>query len=178
MITHGLGKGTFFNYFVNKEAVLGYKFQTTLAFLEMFFSPANESAPMMDEIQASDVGGPVWRQLEAVRKVAARSEGQSRRLSRTLLALSLTNDQVREESQNVSDKITSLIQEQIEKGQASGEFRTDFTAQSLTKLLCEAYFGAKYRWAVTDGAETFLETLDKTYALVWESVRNRLLQDK
>ncbi len=167
-----VGKGTFFNYFANKEAVLGYRFETTLAFLESFFSSATDTPNEILEIEETTVGGPVWRQLEAVRRVACQTEGQSRRLKRNLLALSLTNDQVREASQSVGNKISSLICEQIEKGQLTGEFRIDFSAQSLSKLICEAYFGAMYQWAVSDGLETFVETLDKTFALVWESVRN------
>lgn len=167
-----VGKGTFFNYFVNKEAVIGYRFQTTLEFMEMYFSHPNPSLIEDDQHQFDESVGPVWRQILSVSRVGARAEGQCRNLSRTLLALSLKNDQVREASRNVRDKITSLIQEQIEKGQGTGEFRSDISSQSLTNLLCEAYFGVKFHWAVSDGHAAFEELLDEALSLIWQSVRN------
>lgn len=180
MITEAadVGKGTFFNYFENKEGVIGAFFESQLSLLtdalpfvldqrrdEPSF-PCGKSAPETH----FGVGSPLWQRLVAVAHRGADREGRSRKMTRTLLALTMTNDAVRAAHLHVKDRFRSIIREIVDVGQKTGELRDDRSAEELAEFLCGVYFMALTRWAHLENGESLHDIINSTFAIAWEGV--------
>ena len=170
MITEaaGLGKGTFFIHFSNKEAVVGH-------FFELQMQVLTESLPLIMDVavpdtSASSSDSPLWRQMKAMAHRLGDRCGQSRKLARTLLALTLTNDKVREAHFNIRTKVIGTFREAVRAGQEVGQLRSDLTPDQLTEFLFGIYFLALCRWAMNETSETIHDAIDATYAIAWEGV--------
>lgn len=179
MITEAavVGKGTFFNYFANKEAIVAYLFESHLQLLQEIVELPVESLPVVPPRATIEkrcaglkVGGPVWRQIVAITHLMAERDGASKRLQRTLLSLSLTNDAVRAANLSIRRRVVAVGGELVRAGQASGEFRDDLSVEALTDFLVHIYSSALYAWAQSDTDESFHAALDRAYTLAWGGV--------
>ncbi len=158
-----VGKGTFFNYFASKEAVVAYQLDTLLRRLTGQFHLIY-TALKADPGSRSEAA--IWPQIVAITHLAAERDAGSRRLTRTLLALSLTDPLVREASLRVQQRIIEIGTELIRIGQARGELRADLPAGYLADHLVQTYFQVLYCWAQSDSDESLHHALDRTYALI------------
>jgi AcrR family transcriptional regulator len=179
MITEAadVGKGTFFNYFKNKEGVIGAFFESQLSLLTNALPFVLDEAPpesippcAKEGVAAFGIGSPLWQRLVAVAHRGAEREGRSRKMTRTLLALTMTNDDVRAAHLNVKERFRSIIREIVETGQKTGELRDDRSAEELSEFLCGTYFMALTRWAHLEDGESLHEIINSTFAIAWEGV--------
>jgi AcrR family transcriptional regulator len=180
MITEAadMGKGTFFNHFKNKEGVIGAFFEAQLRMLtEALPFVLDESAPEPSSAcgakigsTAFGIGSPLWQRLVAVAHRGAEREGKSRKMTRTLLALSMTNDAVRAAHLNVKERFRAIVREIVVAGQKTGELRDDRSAEELAEFLCGVYFMALTRWAHLEDGEDLHDIINSTFAIAWEGV--------
>ena len=175
MITEAadVGKGTFFNYFKNKEAVI-------VAYFERIRGQLIESLKMPDdaalesEERNPNLPGPVWKQILLTAHKLAEVEGRSHRLTRALLSLSLTHDAVREANQRLGADVGASADALMRFGQAAGEFRADVEPAALGKFIGGVYQSALYDWALKESDEPLEIALMQNFALAWEAIRNRV----
>jgi TetR/AcrR family transcriptional regulator, cholesterol catabolism regulator len=170
-----VGKGTFFNYFENKEAVVGYRFEKQFRLLtETLQAELSEedwlSCPLHPGA-THPVGGPIWQRMVAITHLVVDTDAQCKRLARILLALSLTNDHIREASQSCQGRVVEVLAELVRAGQASGEFRADVGTRLLVEYLTDAYLTILIRWAKSDDAEDLHQVVERIFALVWSGLR-------
>lgn len=176
MITEAadVGKGTFFNYFANKEAMLEYFFQT-MARLSTELLQEDESASrdvVSAEVQdCFGTMGPVRRKLATMTHRIAELDGRSKRLARTLISLTLTNPEVRAAQLRIKQQIREAVRGLIEIGQATGEFRNDLPADSLTDHMASIYFSTLFQWSLSETDESLPLLLGRAYRLFWEGLR-------
>jgi AcrR family transcriptional regulator len=180
MITEaaGVGKGTFFNHFKHKEAVIGAFFESQLSLLTdalpfMLDETPPESAPPCGQplpVADCGTGSPLWQKMVAVAHRGAEREGRSRKMTRTLLSLTMTNDAVRAAHLHVRERFQAILREIVVAGQEAGQLRDDHTAEELAEFLCGVYFMALTRWAQLENGEDLHDIINSTFAIAWEGV--------
>lgn len=173
--TADVGKGTFFNYFGNKEAVISYFFEAQLALISEVFR--NTLANCSDEeqpaigVEVSLVGGKFWRKMVSMVHQVALRRNKNRRFTRTLLSLSLTNPDVRAASLKFRKSLIVVLSDIVEKAQHENELRSDIPAALLTEYLYSTHTGALFRWAESEDDESLHEMINRAYTSIWEGVR-------
>ena len=157
-----VAKGTFFNYFASKEAVV-----------EGFFQSQMERA--VDAIETAQFvahqPGSTWDLIIQVIHLIAERDGRTKNLTRTLLALSLTNEEVRVASRNVSDRGCDTGRWLIERAQAAGEIRADLPADEVAHFIMSAYFAVLRDWACDMSSEDLHGELDKRLRLIYQGLQ-------
>ncbi len=168
-----VGKGTFFNYFDNKEAVVGYFFEYKIARLSDAARQVAERGDSVGDSVCGLPGGPIWQKMLSVFSLAADSPKESRRLTRTLLSLVLTHPRVRVAYEQMMREIGELVRGFVAEAQAQGEVRADMSAEQIVCHLHIAHLGALSYWAYSERQESMEEILHGSYRLLWEGVANR-----
>lgn len=138
-----IAKGTFFNYFPTKQAVLLHLNELQVARLR--------------EGVASTPGFAALSARERVRAVfsalAAGLEGQ-RELVRVVAAETLLSPAALGEMQRLVNRdLDGLLAEIVASGQAGGELRSDAAPDELARLLRGLYFVTIVSWLDADGAD-------------------------
>ena len=185
MITEAadVGKGTFFNYFPNKEAIVSYRFEQQFQVLAGLLGGGKEEETRRrgDEgtTQGTDTAAQntnhepsVWQRITRTMHHVGDSDAHSKRLARNLLALGLVNDAVRAANLNVHQRVHDIAENMIRDGQASGEIRSDLSARDLGDYLRACYLSTLYQWAETDEVEDFHAALDRALGFAWRSIRH------
>lgn len=168
-----VGKGTFFNYFPNKEAVVGYFFEYKSSRLAEAARRVNEAEGVPDACTIDLPGGPIWQKMLRVFGLCSDSPKDNKRMTRTLLALVLTNVEVRRSYEIMMQEIGKLIRGFIEEAQRCGEVRADLTAEQIVSHLHMVHLGAVSYWAYSETPESMEEMLHRSYHLLWEGVACR-----
>lgn len=157
-----LGKGTFFNHFDSKEAVVGYFFERQF----VLFSQTPVSQP---ENLPSDIS--VWEQTRrALHLLIEQHAKRDKRLTRTLMSLTLTNPVAQEASFLIKSRVKEIMTQVIRIGQERGELRQDIQNLPLTEYMMSFYFYTLWRWASPENTEALETLLDTTYQLILEGV--------
>ena len=170
-----VGKGTFFNYFASKEAVIAdYYAETGTLLEEALLNPGTE---LQDRIDPEAYGhgvkpGPIWKRFVGTTYLAAERDGRNRKLARTLLSLSISNDAVRQASLAVRDKVIATIIAFVEEGQRTGEFRPDYPASEIGNFLRNLYYSTQLVWVQSDGPSPFEDHLSANIVLAWYAVQS------
>lgn len=178
MITEAadVGKGTFFNYFSNKEAVISYHFEMQLRLLteNLQARAASPNALVATDDNGYDAaeGGPFWRKIISLVHESAERRHKEKHFTRTLLSLSLTNPQVRAANVEFRGRILDTIRGLIEDAQRHGEIRPDVPADTLAGFMFGTYLGALYMWCQSASDESLHEAIDRAYARVWSGIRH------
>lgn len=172
-----VGKGTFFNYFPNKEAVISYFFEYKSSRLAEAARRVNDVSGLPTPCADDLPGGPIWQKMLRVFSLSSDSPKDSRRLTRTLLSLVLTNAEVRRAYETMMQEIGNLIRGFIEEAQRAGEVRTDLTAQQIVCHLHMVHLGAVSFWAYSEAPETMEQMLHRSYHLLWAGVAARENED-
>jgi AcrR family transcriptional regulator len=175
MITEAadVGKGTFFNYFANKEAVVKYRFEADLRNMTEMLRQVSEGAEFTlpeDAVAIPAYGGPFTQRMRAMIYMDIKREAYNKRLMRNLLALILTNEQVRAAHLSVMGRMAEALTELMRAGQDCGELRSDYPPAVLTEYLMDVYFHTMHRWAQSATEETLPAALDRNFALAWEGI--------
>ena len=179
MITEAadVGKGTFFNYFSNKEAVVGFFFEKQLRLLQETLAAASAGSPLAEwpecDQYASPLGGPHWRKMMAIVHRVTERRDKNKRLTRTLLALSLSNPAVRVANLLFRKRIIEVIRGLVEDAQANGELRMDLSADTLAEHMFSSHISALYVWSQSEDDSSLHEAIDRTYSRLWDGVRRR-----
>ena len=173
MITEAadVGKGTFFNYFKNKEAVIvAYFDRAQSRLIESLRLPA-ETPP--EPPAGEDAPGPIWKQFLMTAHRLAEIDGRSHRLTRTLFSLALTNDAARQANQRLGVEVGASANALMKLGQETGEFRADVDAAFLSEFMGRIYRSVLHDWALKDSEEPLEAALMRNFALAWDAIRNR-----
>ncbi len=164
MITEAVdvGKGTFFNHFDSKEHVVGYFFERQFRLFAQtpIFHPEN----LPKEIS-------IWEQTRtALHLLMEQHAKRDKRLTRTLMSLTLTNPIAQEASFLVKSRVKEIMTQVIGLGQERGELRQDLPAVMLTEYMMSFYFYTLWRWASPENTEPLEALLNTTYQLILEGV--------
>lgn len=127
-----VGRGTFFNYFPRKEAVLAYLSE------ERVVSAEDNAALLLDERR------PVREKLLHIYSHAASAYVEDRELSRYVF-----NEWMQRSFAPTEDaglRWHSLLVSVIEQGQASGELRRDVSPAQIEAMLSSVYMATIYMW--------------------------------
>ena len=127
-----VGRGTFFNYFPRKEAVLAY---------------LSESRLVQAEENASDLltaASPVREKLVELYLHAASAYEEDRELSRFVFAEWLKRGFA--PTRDAGLRWEQLVLAILAQGRESGELRADVTAVRAAALLSGAYISTVYEW--------------------------------
>lgn len=178
MITESadVGKGTFYKYFDNKEAVIGYDFDTKLRLFTLASSKLLAGAEIENYPNSAKyfpkTGGLFWRRMVALVKFIAEHQDRNRNLTRTFLSLSLTNPVVRVASGAMKHQVTAIMVELLQEGLNRGELRSDFTADEMAVILYGAHLSAMVQWAQSEEEIPLTEAIDRTYSQLWKGLRS------
>ncbi len=167
-----VGKGTFFNYFANKEAVVGYAFEAQHKFMtEMLESAEIEREALRgpDTDGEAEYGQTFRKLMWVVRQVEER-RNPNKRVTRTLLSLALTNPAVRVAHLEVRHRFLSTVQELVREAQESGELRAEFGEEQLAAHLCLVHLSALFAWAQGDDVVSLHDAFETAYKLVWRGI--------
>ncbi len=133
-----VAKGTFFNYFPRKEAVLAYLSETRLEAIE------ENVGTMMAETR------PVREKLIDLYSLAASAYEEDRDLSRYVLV------ELMKRAFSTGDDVPmrwhELIVRLARQGQENGEFRKDLDAVRIEAVLTALYYATLYQWVCVEPA--------------------------
>ncbi len=131
-----IAKGTFFNYFATKEAVLGHMAHSQVERLRAALAARADFAVMSAHQQIRTI----------YQALAAGIEGRSE-LIRVLAAETLLRSPALDEHQGlVRANLDVLLGEAVQRGQEKGELRGDIPASELGRHLRNIYFLAALDW--------------------------------
>jgi AcrR family transcriptional regulator len=138
-----IAKGTFFNYFPTKQAVLLHLNELQVSRLRA----AVMTAPELSALSARERVRAIFTAL------AAGIEGQ-REMVRVVAAETLRSPPAMGELQQMINRdLDSMLAEIIVAGQASDEIRADVSADELARLLSGVYFVTIINWLDAEGAD-------------------------
>ena len=127
-----VAKGTFFNYFPRKEAVLAFLSETRLLAVE------ENAAAMLAESR------PVREKLLDMYSSAATAYEEDRELSRFVLIELMTR--LFSPSEEVAVRWHEQIVRMIRQGQENGELRTELEPVRVESVLTGLYYATLYEW--------------------------------
>ena len=148
-----VAKGTFFNYFPSKEAILTKLADRQVGVIKKAADQAKD-APNMRPI------------LISMAHDLAAGPARSQMMLRSLLSVVLSTNLLREVFQKNLELGRQSMATIMERGQKLGEIRTDLEPLELARIFQHAMFGTLAIWAV--GGPTDLSAwIDKTFDVVW-----------
>lgn len=160
-----VGRGTFFNYFPRKEAVLAYLSEERVALAE-------ENAAALLDSQA-----PAREKLHDIYAFAASAYLSDRELSRFVFEEWMR--QAFAPTEEAGSRWQALVLRIVEQGQTAGELRPEVPAIMLESLLSSVYMTTLYYWlcAPVQAAPThdfpLLEGLRERIDLVMDGVATK-----
>lgn len=128
-----VAKGTFFNYFPRKEAVLGYLSEERLSAIE------ENAATLL----AAD--RPTREKLVEIYLTAAASYEEDQELARFVL-VELMRRAFRPNEEGAV-RWHAIVETLLRQGQERGEIRADVTTERAESLLTGTYFATLFQWA-------------------------------
>jgi AcrR family transcriptional regulator len=151
-----VGKGTFFNYFPSKEAILSALAEHQLGVI----NKAVECAQTAESVR------PV---LKEMCKELSSVPGRSQILVRSLLGMVLSNRLMFELFQKVLSKGRARLALIVERGQNLGEIRRDIPASVIARCLQQAAFGTNFVWALSSPSD-LMEWHERSMDLLWRGI--------
>ncbi len=148
-----VAKGTFFNYFPSKEAILTKLAERQVGVIQKAAERARSEASMR----------PVL--VDMAHELSA-GPARSAMMLRSLLSVFLSNKQLSETFQNALQLSRERIASIMERGQALGEIRKDMTSAELARIFQHAMFGTHAVWSISKPSD-LKPWIDKTFEIVW-----------
>lgn len=148
-----VGKGTFFNYFPTKDALLTAIFEQVAE----QFSGFRENIRNSQDVRAS---------LTEFAHMLLRMVVRAPKIVRSFFGLALTDPVVGERFQAVFLHARQTIVALMERGQQIGQVRRDIPAAVLARTLQQCIFGTEILWGFTSG-EDLHEWIDVTLEIFW-----------
>lgn len=154
-----VAKGTFFNYFPSKEALLGELARGQVRRL----TAAVRAEPQFTTLDTRSRIRLVYRAL------AAGIAGRPDMLRLVAVETALRQPVYDEHQQLVTDNLDYLLSEIMRDGQARGEVRTDLAPEPLGRHLRGFYFLAALEWLDTPGSD-LVSLLDQALELAFSGI--------
>ena len=151
-----VAKGTFFNYFPTKEAILEVLAERQLGVVTAAAEASENAASVRAVLN------------EMVHKIAERP-ARSQLLARSLLGTALGNNTVSNFLGRVLDKSRGHVAQIMARGQQLGEIRSDIDPLELARLFQHAIMGTQVVWALSKPSD-LNAWIDKTFAMVWRGI--------
>lgn len=151
-----VAKGTFFNYFPSKEAILTKLADRQIGVIKQA-AEASRTAPSVRQI------------LINMAHDLASGPGRSPMMLRSLLSVFLGNKLLSETFQKALQMGRENVAILMERGQKLGEIRTDLSATDLARIFQHAMFGSMFIWSVSQPSEVG-PWIDKTFDVVWRGI--------
>lgn len=149
-----VGKGTFFNYFQNKEQVLSVLAEGQLAKINAGVDAAH------------DPKRPVKETARQMFAALAMEPSRSDTLARSLLMALLSNEQAREMLIPVLTHGRGVLAQLFATAQERGEISRAYKPEQLARVFQQSFFGAVLLWALTPD-EPLSKILEPTFELAW-----------
>ena len=151
-----VAKGTFFNYFPNKEAILEALAERQLGVIV----EAEERAKTAPSVR------PVL--IEMAHKLAARPS-RSQLLLRSMMGAALTHSSMTKLLGKVLELGRGRVANIIQRGQELGEIRTDMPAVELARILQHSIMGTHVIWAISPLSDLDI-WIEKTFDVIWRGL--------
>ncbi len=151
-----VAKGTFFNYFPSKEAILEALAERQLGVVKAAEERAQNAASIRPIV------------LDMIHGLAERPS-RSQLLLRSLMGVALTHNSLSNFLGRVLEGGRTHVAAIMQRGQELGELRKDLEAVELARIMQHAIFGTQMIWAL--GKPTDLERwLDLTFEIFWRGI--------
>lgn len=151
-----VAKGTFFNYFPTKEAILEALAERQLGVVKAAAERARAAASVR----------PVIREM--IHGLAERPS-RSQLLLRSLMGVALTHNRLSNFLGRVLEGGRAHVAAIMQRGQDLGELRLDLEPIELARIMQHAIFGTQMIWAL--GKPQDLESwLDLTFEIFWRGI--------
>jgi AcrR family transcriptional regulator len=151
-----VGKGTFFNYFPSKEAILSALAERQLAVIEEAVEKAGSATTVR----------PILREMC---KELSAGPGRSPIMLRSLFAMVLSNNMLFELFSRALLKGRKKVATIIERGQQIGELRRDLPAMEIARGLQQTAFGTSFIWAVSQPSD-LMAWQERSMDLFWRGI--------
>lgn len=151
-----VGKGTFFNYFPSKEAILSVMAERQMGIVERAAEKARSAASVH----------PVLKEM--LQELCA-APGRSQIMLRSLLGMVLSNKMLFETFSHVLQEGRKRLAAIIERGQQIGEVRRDIPAIELARCLHQAAFGTSFIWAISPPSD-LIAWQEQSMDLFWRGI--------
>jgi AcrR family transcriptional regulator len=148
-----VAKGTFFNYFPSKEAILTKLADRQISVIKSA-AEAARTAPSMRPI------------LVGMAHDLSSGPARSAMMLRSLLSVFLSNKLLSETFQKALQMGRQNVATIMERGQQLGEIRTDISAADLARIFQHAMFGTHAIWSISQPSD-LKPWIDKTFDVVW-----------
>jgi AcrR family transcriptional regulator len=139
-----VGKGTFFNYFPNKEAVLTY-------------FGARQVERLRRALERNEVEGPPWERVQQALLVLATYPDMTEELARALFVSALRDTQ--QTGAETIWQMQGILAAIVHEGQESGAFRADREPNEAALFMLGQYFLALLAWCTGYSNQPLTDTV-------------------
>ena len=151
-----VAKGTFFNYFPTKEAILQALAERQLGVVKAAEEQARE---------ATSVRPVLLEMLHGLSQRPARSQ----LLLRSLIGVAMTNNTLSTFLSRVLEGARGHIATIMQRGRELGELREDLTPVELARVLQHGIFGTHMIWSLS-APKDLEKWLDLTFEILWRGI--------
>jgi AcrR family transcriptional regulator len=159
-----VGKGTFFNHFANKEAVIAYFFQEQL-------ERGNDA---LFGIAQREPGKSALQSLIQAIHLVGEKPSQNKKFVRVMLALSLINEQVRDANRKLESAGHDIALAFLKYAMDAGEIRSDIDIEECADLCISLYVGCLFDFASCDKVQDLHAEIDRKYRFLFEGIVSRV----
>jgi AcrR family transcriptional regulator len=152
-----VGKGTFFNYFMKKEHVLGVMAEIQLGKVREAAQRAEQGRQTTEEVLRRMVRG------------LAEEPGRSPNLARALISSLLASDEVRLVVRRQMQESLGLIAGIVAAGQEEGQVDPRLKPEKAAAQLLQACLGTVILWSL-DGRPSLTSKFEETFRHFWRSI--------
>jgi AcrR family transcriptional regulator len=152
-----VGKGTFFNYFPTKDALMAAIFEQ----VGEQFAQLRASVPGTQDVRAA---------LTEFAHSLLRMMVRAPKIVRSFFGLALTDPVIGKRFHGVVMQARQTVVAMLEHGQKMGQVRADIPAAVLGRTLQQFIFGTEILWGFTYG-EDLHEWIDVTLEIFWKGAR-------
>ena len=151
-----VGKGTFFNYFPSKEAILSKLAERQLGVIDRAAEKARSAASIH----------PI---LKDMIHELSNAPGRSQIMLRSLFSMALSNSLLFEIFSGIMQEARKKLARIMARGQEIGEVRADIPALDLARCLHQSTFGTSFIWAVSQPSNLGVWQ-ERTMDLFWRGI--------
>jgi len=159
-ITHQIeiAKGTFFNYFPNKESILLY-------FMRRHLEEVKDQIPrVIKEAKTTQ------QKLHCLFSILAKMVVTNEPLVKWVLLESLRLRVYKKEKKEVSRKILQNVVEIIREGQESGEIKKNMNPEKIAKIMESIFFFSAIRWLTFDRHTPLIDDIQEQIHYLFQGI--------
>jgi AcrR family transcriptional regulator len=159
-ITHQteIAKGTFFNYFPNKESIL-------LNFMRRHLDEVKDQIPRVIK-EAKTTQQKLYHLFSILAEMVVTNEP----LVKWVLLESLRLRVYKKEKKEVSGKILQNVVEIIRQGQESGEIKKNMNPEKIAKIMESIFFFSAIRWLTFDRHTPLIDDIQEQVQYFFQGI--------